>query len=82
MEPTIAKLRSDLERFKNLRAAITDPRTRLILSEIIAENRVRRLGTVAAEPALGEGETQRACPKRRRLRNSVCRSFATHRSRQ
>jgi hypothetical protein len=37
MEPTIAKLRSDLERFKNLRAAITDPRTRLILSEIIAE---------------------------------------------
>jgi hypothetical protein len=37
MEPTIAQLRSDLERFTNLRAGIGDPRTRLILSEIIAD---------------------------------------------
>jgi hypothetical protein len=41
----IAKLRSDLERFMNLRAGIADPRTRLILSEILAEIRasLRRL---------------------------------------
>jgi hypothetical protein len=37
MELTIAKLRSDLERFTKLRAVIADPRTVLILAEIITE---------------------------------------------